>query len=208
MIAKTQRLRGFTLVESLVAVGIVAGVLVLVGLLGRDVFSLRSGFTAALSTQSDARRILRPFADELRAAAYAETGAYPIAETGTSSLAFYSDVDHDGAVERVRYLVSGGAMTKTVWEPSGNPAVYGSPATTTLVRGVLASSTYFAYYPEGYDGTASSSALAFPVSPSEARAARIWIEVDEDPVRPPGAATLTTVSTVRNLRSLGGDGEQ
>jgi type II secretory pathway pseudopilin PulG len=200
--------RGFTLVEALVALGIVAGVLVLVGLLGRDVFSMRSGFTAALSTQSDARRILRPFADELRAAAYAETGAYPIAESSTSSIAFYSDVDRDGAVERVRYSVEGGALLKAVSEPGGNPITYGAAATSTLVRGVLASSTYFAYYAEGYDGTASSSPLAFPVSPSEVRGARVWLEVDEDTARAPGAAVLSTAATVRNQRSLGGDGEQ
>lgn len=190
---------GFTLVEALVAVGLVAGVLVLVGLMGRDVFSLRSGFTAALSTQSDARRILRPFADELRAAAYSEAGAYPIAETASSSISFYADVDHDGRVERVRYLVEGGAFRRVVWEPSGNPAVYGSPSTTTLATGVL-SRDVFSYYGEGYDGTASSSALVFPVAPSEVRSARVWLSVDQDPVRPPGAAELTTVATVRNLR--------
>ncbi len=190
---------GFTLVEALVAVGIVAGVLLAVGLLGRDIFALRSGFTAALSTQSDARRILRPFADELRSAAYSEAGAYPIAETASSSIAFYADVDRDGLAERVRYLAADGSFFRVVWEPSGNPASYGSPSTTTLTTG-LVSSDVFSYYGEGYDGTASSSALAFPVSPSEVRSARVWLSVDADPIRPPGPAEITTVSTVRNLR--------
>lgn len=191
---------GFTLVESLVTLSIVSSVLVLVGLLGRDVFAFRSGISTALSTQADARRILRPFADEIRAAAYSENGGYPIAETASSSISFYSDIDHDDVVELVRYLVEGGELKKVVWEPSGSPAVYGSPATSTLVRGVIASTTIFSYYGEGYDGTASTSAIAFPVSPAEIRSVRIWVSVDEDPIRPPGPAALSTTATVRNLR--------
>lgn len=197
---QTNSRAAFTLVETLVTVGILSFVLLAVGLLGRDVFALRSGLSASLSTQSDARRILNPFADELRAAAYSESGGFPIAETASSSVSFYSDVDGDDAAELVRYLVEGGELKKVVWEPSGNPAVYGSPATTTLVRGVVASSTVFSYYGEGYDGTASSTAIAFPVSPAEVRSVRLWISVDEDPLHLPGPAELTTVATVRNLR--------
>lgn len=195
-----RRPAGFTLVETLVAVSIIAGVLLLVGLMGRDIFAFRSGLTAALSTQGDARRILRPFADEFRAAAYSASGAFPIAETSTSSLTFYADIDHDGAAERVRYFYEAGEIKKSVAEPAGSPAVYGAAATTTLLRGVIASSTIFWYYGAEYDGATASAALAFPVSPVEARAARIWLTVDLDPVRPPGPADLTTVSTVRNLR--------
>ncbi len=194
---------GFTLVETLVALGIISGALLLVGLMGRDVFAFRSGLSDALSTQSDARRVLRPFSDEVRAAAYSEAGSYPIAETATSSFAFFSDVDRDGVAERVRYFLDGGALKRSVAEPSGSPAVYGAAATTTLISGVLASTTVFWYYGAGYDGATSSPALAFPVSPSEARAVRVWLRVDGDPARAPGPADLTTVSTVRNLRGLG-----
>ncbi len=194
---------GFTLVETLVTLGIISGVLLLVGLMGRDVFAFRSGLSDALSTQSDARRVLRPFSDEVRAASYSEAGAYPLAETSTSSVTFFSDVDRDGVAERVRYFLEGGTFRRSVAEPSGNPAVYGAAATTTLVSGVLASTTIFWYYGAGYDGATSSPALAFPVSPSEARAVRVWLRVDGDLARAPGPADLTTVSTVRNLRGLG-----
>lgn len=199
--------RGFTLVEALITTGILVAVLGVLGAIGGDIFRFRSGLTAALSTQSDARRVLRPFADELRAAAYSATGAYPIAETASSSITFYVNVDADAAIERARYVVLAGELRKVVSQPAGNPAVYGSPATTTLVRGVLASTTYFSYYGEGYDGTASSTALGFPVSPSEVRSAKIWISVDEDPYRAPGPAELTTAATVRNLRGTSHEDE-
>jgi hypothetical protein len=189
---------GFTLVEALLAAGMMAVLALAVGAIGRDIFSFRTGLTAAFSTEGDARRILRPFADELRAAAYSETGAYPIAETSTSSLTFYADVDRDGVVERARYFLDRGDFKKAVSEPSGG--VYGPAATTTLVRGVTASTTAFWYFDEGYDGSASSSVLAFPVAPSEVRAVRIWLTVDADPARAPAAAEITTVATVRNLR--------
>jgi type II secretory pathway pseudopilin PulG len=192
--------RGFTLVEALVSAGLVAVIAVAIGLLSRDIFSLQSGLSGALSGQADAARVLRPFADELRSAQASASGAFAIAETSTSSVTFYADVDRDGVVERARYFVEGGEFRRAIAEPAGEPPVYGAAATTTLVRGVLASSTIFSYFPQGYDGTASSSPLAPPVWPSEVRAVRVWLSVDPDPVRPPGPAEVTTVVTVRNLR--------
>lgn len=191
---------GFTLVEAVVSAGILAVVATAVGLFARDVFSLNTSLTGALSTHSGATRAFRPFLADLRSAQPSEAGAFPIAESSTSSLAIYSDVDHDGAVERVRYFVEGGALRRAVSEPSGSPAVYGPAATSTLVEGVLASSTVFVYYPHGYDGTASTSPLAFPVSPADVRAARVWLSVDADPARAPGPVTMTVAATIRNLR--------
>jgi prepilin-type N-terminal cleavage/methylation domain-containing protein len=191
---------GFTLVEGLVASAIAAVLALALGLMARDVFSLRSGISASLSTQSEAARVLRPFADDLRAAVASETGAFPIAQSATSSITFYADVDHDGVAERAQYFLQNGEFRRAISEPSGEPAVYGPAATTTLVHGVLASTTLFSYYPQGYDGTASSSALGFPVFPSEVRSVRVWLSVDQDPIHSPGPAEITTTATVRNLR--------
>lgn len=180
--------------------GIVAIAAIGVGLLARDVFSLRSSLSGMLSTQASASRILRPFAGDVRSAQASETGAFPVGQAATSSLVVYSDTDHDGLVERVHYFVDGGAFRRAVSEPSGSPATYGPAATSTLVEGVVASSTVFLYYPHGYDGTASTSPLAFPVSPVDVRAVRIWLEVDSDPARAPGPVPMTTAATIRNLR--------
>lgn len=192
--------RGFTLVEAVMTAGVVAIASIAIGILARDVFSLRTSVSGMLSTQASASRILRPFSDDVRAAQASEAGAFPVAQTATSSLVVYTDEDHDGVVEQVRYFVEGGSFKRAVSEPSGNPAVYGAAATTTLVDGVVASTTVFWYYPHGYDGTASTSALAFPVSPAEVRSVRIWLSVDPDSARPPGPVPMTTAVTIRNLR--------
>lgn len=194
------REEGFTLVEALVTAAIVAAVATVVGVLARDVFTLQSGLSGALTGQAEASRVLRPFADELRAARSSASGAFAVAESATSSVTFYADVDHDGVAERARYFVEAGEFRRAVSEPVGDPPIYGAAATTTLVRGVLASSTVFSYFAQGYDGTASSSPLAFPVWPSEVRAVRVWLSVDSDPVRPPGPTEVTTVVNIRNLR--------
>lgn len=191
---------GFTLVEAVMTAAIMAIVAGAVGILARDVFSLRSSLSGALTTQASASRILRPFAGDVRSAQPSETGAFPVAQAATSSLTLYADTDHDGVVERVQYFVDAGAFKRAISEPVGNPAIYGAAATSTLVEGVIASSTIFLYYPQGYDGTASTSALSFPVSPADVRAVRVSLSVDPDPARPPGPVPMNTAATIRNLR--------
>lgn len=195
-----RRAAGFTLVEALVAAGILAAVAIAVGMFARDIFATRTSLTASLSTQSEAAHVLRPFADDFRAAEASETGAFAIAQSGTSSLTFYADVDHDGVAERAQYLVQNGDFLRAVSEPSGSPAVYGAAATSTLVHGVVASSTIFLYYPSGYDGGTTTAAIPFPVAPVEVRSVRLWLSVDGDPAHPPGPVDVTTAATARNLR--------
>lgn len=194
---------GFTLVEALVAAGLVAMLTVAVGSVFRDVFSLRQTFDASLSISHDAKSLLRPFVDEVRSAGSGADGSFALAETATSSFAFFADYDNDGVRERVRYFVSGTELRRGVKEPKGTPLSYASSTETVsiLARDVLASSTAFLYYGEGYDGSTSTAAIGFPVSPADVHAVRLWVAVDRDPKKAPGPAVLTTIATVRNLRA-------
>jgi len=194
---------GFTLVEALVAAALVAVLAIAVGTLFRDVFSLRQTIDASLTIGHDARSLLRPFADEVRSAGAGADGSFALAETATSSFTFFADYDNDGVREKVRYFVAGTELRRGATEPSGVPLSYvGQPETVSiLARDIVASSTAFLYYAEGYDGSTTTAALGFPVSPSAVRAVRVWVAIDRDPAKPPAPAVLSTLSVVRNLRA-------
>jgi hypothetical protein len=61
-------------------------------------------------------------------------------------------------------------------------------------------SSIFEYYDSNYDGTASSSALIFPVAPIEVRLVKITLDIDSDPNKPPEPFTVTTQVSIRNIK--------
>lgn len=193
--------QGLTLPEILIAVfifGLIAGA---VGLFGRDIWYLQSIFDSSLTSQQDARQILRQITAELREAAPSANGSYPLEAVGDNDLVFYSDIDNDGVKERVRYYVSGLILKKEVVEPTGNPAVYtGAPTVTNIVNDVRnGGSPVFQYFDTNYDGT--TAPLAQPSNNIQAiRLIKINLAVDRDPYRSPNPATTTTQVSIRNLK--------
>ncbi|GAH01165.1 unnamed protein product [marine sediment metagenome] len=55
----------------------------------------------------EARRGVSIMVKEIREATSGEDGSYPIEKAGNKEFIFYSDVDKDGAIERVRYFLGG-----------------------------------------------------------------------------------------------------
>lgn len=200
----TSRTRGFTLVEALIAAAIFAAITVALGATFRNVFSLRRSFDASLASSHDARHVLRPFADEVKSAGAGADGSFTVREAGTSTFSFHADVDDDGVRERVRYFVSGTELRRGLLEPTGTPLAYATSTAETisiLARNVVASSTAFLYYGVGYDGSTSTAAMGFPVSPADVKAVRLWITLDANPATPPAPLVVTTFATIRNLRA-------
>lgn len=192
---------GFTLVEILIAVSILSLILGFVGAFQADVFSLNRFIQTGLQSQSDAKKIIRPFANEVRSAAPSNLGAYHLAETATSSFAFYSDIDNDGLREKVRYYLDGSDFKKSVIKPAGQPLVY-NQANEKIIRVVenVVDDNIFEYFDSNYDGTASSTALVQPVNISEVRLIKIRLSIDKDLGAPPGPIEVMTQVSIRNLK--------
>ena len=116
--------RGFTLIEvmvsSVIMVVLAASVLGLQYILSNSQLSAFNSYTAV----EEANSIISAITFELRSLQPADTGAYPLEVAGDNEIVFYSDVDYDGDVERVRYSLAGTQMLKGVVEPSGNPTTY------------------------------------------------------------------------------------
>lgn len=190
---------GFTAIEMLMVVAIIGVLSVSIARFQTGVWSLGRSSQAGLNAADQARRILNPMADQIRAAIPGATGAYDIESATATEIIFYSDINHDGLGERVRYFLSSGAIKSGVTYPSGTPSTYNTATETvrTLVSGVT-SATVFSYYDANYTG--SSSALSFPVTPSQVRLVKISFTVDSDPNKPPAPFAIETQITLRNVK--------
>ena len=87
----------------------------------RDVFFLNTNLQNNMSAQLDARHLIKTMITELRKTQNSATGGYPIELASTSEIAFFSDIDSNGNVEKVRYFLSGNRLRKGVTPPTGSP---------------------------------------------------------------------------------------
>ncbi|MDO8499857.1 MAG: type II secretion system protein [bacterium] len=193
---------GFTLVEVLVAMGI--SVLIMGAIVGVFLFAMKSNKIVweQLSTQSEGRKVVQDFINELRTATASSIGAYPVATAGTQQIIFYTNVDSDTLRERVRYFLDGSNLKKGVIKPSGNPLQYsaGAEVVTTVVEDVAnGADSVFYYFDQNYTGTGNP--LAQPVSVTDVRVVQITLEMEEDPQASPMPFHIESKVEIRNLKT-------
>lgn len=196
-------MRGASILEIIIVIGIVALIGVALGSFQGDIFYLNSVIQNGLSADEQARTIIRPMLDEIRSAQQSSLGAYPIKEAAPSSFTFYADINGDGLVEQVRYFATGTSFKKGVIIPSGNPLVYATSTetVTTLVSSLgNGTSSVFEYYDSSYNGSATSTPLVQPVSLLAVRLVKITLKVDVDSNRSPTPRLITTQVQIRNLK--------
>ncbi|KKT46606.1 MAG: hypothetical protein UW39_C0019G0002 [Parcubacteria group bacterium GW2011_GWC2_44_17] len=195
---------GFTLVELLVVIGIIT----VVGV------SLSTVLTAGLKQQfflnghnesvEDARKAMRKMVAEIRETQDSDNGAYAVANGDAYELIFYSDIDTDIGVERVRYISDNSGLKKGVVEPSGaNPVVYnlGSETITLLSPHVVNSEDgipLFKYYTKDYPTVATP--LATPVNIDQVSLINFVIRVKSESGGGSITSTLSSFVQPRNLK--------
>lgn len=194
--------KGFTLVESVLAVAIFSSVIVAIGAFQRDVFFFNDVLQTGLNNITEARKVLRPFVGEVRRAQVSNLGASSVEKAEAKTFIFYTDTNNDGVRERVRYFVDGTTFKKGVIKPTGSPYVYNEAdeKIVSVINDVIADQTSFSYFGSDYNGTTSTPPLITPVSPGEVRLIRVDLTIDTNPNRAPGLLTITTQATIRNLK--------
>ena len=195
---------GFTLVELLVVIGIIT----VVGV------SLSTALTAGLKQQfflnghnesvEDARKAMRKMVAEIRETQDSDNGAYAVAKGDAYELIFYSDIDTDIGVERVRYISDNSGLKKGVVEPSGaNPVVYNlASETITLLSPHVVNSEdgipLFKYYTKDYPTVATP--LATPVNIDQVSLINFVIRVKSESGGGSITSTLSSFVQPRNLK--------
>lgn len=155
-------------------------------------------FEATVSVDQ-ARRGLTTMLHNIREASYGDDGNFPVGAAASSSVTFYSDIDTDGGVERVKIWRYEDTLYKVVTNAGGNPPTYvGQTSATSTIATFLrnASSTaLFSYYDtNGVELSTSTPDL------SQISSVAAHIEIDLNPSRAPQVFTLSGSATLRNLK--------
>ena len=191
---------GFTLVETLVALGIFT--LVMLALTQNiHTFYRHNAYAIAQASQVDlARRGMDTVIRDIREMTFADDGTFPLEIMSPHKIGFYSDIDRDNSVEYVEYeLATTTTFTKRVYGATGNPPVYSTtPESTTILSDYVqninqATSTFFYYDTTGNLATATSTVTDIVYVGAQ-------IIVNVDPVRDPGQFMLRSSAALRNLK--------
>lgn len=196
---KRSRIHGFTLVEVIVVVAITGVIMIAIT---QSVLSFYKANRVSLEESyqiRSAQKGLDALVRDLREATYGDDGAYPLATMGSSTLVFYSDVDHTSPIEKITYVLSGTSLTRRITSSSGTPPAYtGSGVVSTVsdyVRNTEDNVAMFRYYDASGNEVTNSSHIRDVISVS------VTLVVDITPAHAPGEFTLKSSASFRNLRS-------
>lgn len=194
---------GFSLIEVIVFAAIGAAILFVVSSMTRNVGTIEEFVNQKLKSRGDLEQTFQILVTDIRSAGPSSNGSYAIESASTSSISFFSDIDQDGVMEKVRYSFGTSTIIKGVIEPTGTPLVYASSSEKSgvLIENVIssASSSFLIYY--GSDYTGSEQPLASPIDVSRIRVVKITVYVDTNPGQTPKPTFFSETVTIRNLRS-------
>ena len=200
---KIQDREGFSLIEVILFAAIGGAILFVVANMTRNVSQIEDFVNQKLKSRGDLEQTFQILVTDIRSAGASSGGAYPIESASTSSLVFYSDVDQDGIMEKVRYALATSTIRRGLVEPTGNPLVYASSSEvlTNIIENVIVSTStnLFDYFDSTYYG--SSSAMISPINISIIRVVKISVFVDTNPGKSPKPTLFSDTITIRNLRS-------
>jgi hypothetical protein len=181
-------------------------VIFITGLVGLSLNSMiatfykNNGYLIQETTAIDsAHRGLSTSFIDLREASYGDDGSYPILAVATSSVTFFSDIDGDGSVEKIRLYLSKGTFYRGVTDSTSSPPTYvGQKEATTTIATYVRNSTstpLFRFYDDsGFELSSSTIPIA------SIRSISTSVMVDLNPLRAPDILILQETATLRNLR--------
>jgi type II secretory pathway pseudopilin PulG len=191
--------RGMSLIEVIIAMGI----MILFSFVIPEIFlsSFRSQKIVfdQLEAQRQGRRTLQDFVNELRASSYSSIGAYPIEVASTTEIVFYSNLDNNGYIEKIRYYRNGRNLIKGVTAPTGTPLAYlpQDEVTSTVVDIINNTTSIFYYYDKNI--SSSSTPLSYPIDITSIRFVKMSLRIDKNPTTSPVALMVEGSASIRNL---------
>lgn len=140
--------KGFTLLELMISTAIIF-VIILAIIVTQNFLINQQNYTLNSYISSDfTNRSVEKLVKELRNSRSADNGAYIFEILGDQELSFYTNVDNDTQVEKVRYYLDNNIFYRSVIKPSGYPIQYldENKKITILAENVDNSTPLFYYY--------------------------------------------------------------
>jgi prepilin-type N-terminal cleavage/methylation domain-containing protein len=166
---------GFTLLEIIIVLAVFSMIIVV----WMDLFmsGLRIFPTGLKQSEAvnNAQRGIKTMVKEIRNATMGDNGAYVLEQADDFSLIFYSDIDKDGGVERVRYFMDNTKFKKGVIEPTGNPIEYpnGNETISTIAQNINNGAVPVFYYYDGDNNILPTAAIL-----TDTKMMKIHLEID------------------------------
>lgn len=183
---------GVTLIELLVYITI----LLMLMTMGYEYITKGFVATTFSSEQEEAidnaRKAIEKISEELRGANESENGSYPIDFFDENEIVFYSDINDDDSMEKIRYYIAGNQLKRDL-TASGPSDDYSGTAETSLVASYINNqSEPFFYY---YDNNGTQTDIK-----NNIRMIGINIKVNVTPDRAPNDYYVETNIHLRNLK--------
>lgn len=202
IIKKRNSLTGFTLIEILVSITILALISLMVGFFILQGYKYWNLTQAQKEVQEQAKNNLGDITKEIRKAQIAQSGAYAIGEAQPLSLIFYADIDAAPDIEKIHYFLEDNNLVKEIIKPSGDPPAYTQAPETKIISSYLINNEenpIFSYFDENYAG--ASDPLPYPIAIDQIRLIRLNLTIDADTFESPPPYTLKSEVNLRNLKS-------
>jgi len=192
---------GFTLIELIIAVAILAIITVAISLLFINLYKEQASDVARIKRIDTASKTIEMMSGEIRKMNRAENGIFPLEVVQEQALVFYSDVDNDGLTERIEYSLNGTALERKLIEP-GDSLDYSGTETIAVIAGGIRNGTepIFKYYDENYTG--SEDPMSEPISVTSVKIIEIILDINADEKYLSSPLRMETKIHPRNLRNF------
>jgi len=193
--------RGVSLIEILVVSAILGLITpVLLSFVWNSV-GINRRVEGAIINQRNARQVMDLVKKELRKARSGAGNQYPLQLCEPNQIIYFSDIDDDGQIDRVRYYLEEGTFKRGVIKPVGENYPIENEQLLTVMPHIQNDETQpiFSYYNSQFTGTGNS--LVEPISCGEVRLLEIRFRIDTVLELAPGAFELRSMVHFRNMKN-------
>lgn len=190
---------GFSLVEIMVSFSILIIVTVIAGnFIMQGLQSSAFGYEQDTAVSS-ARNILNEIGEEIRESNQSDAGDYLLDIVNEQEFSFYSNIDDDVYIEKIRYFLDNNIFKKSVIKPSGSPLEYN--VSNEVIEEIAQyienqSLAIFSYYDQ------DNNLIADPNSDkNKIRLIKVLLKINVTPEKMPNDYNVIMDIMIRNLKN-------
>ncbi|MCK5459585.1 prepilin-type N-terminal cleavage/methylation domain-containing protein [Candidatus Parcubacteria bacterium] len=190
--------KGFTFIEVFVSIAIAA--MMISAATSFIIYGSRANLFGSDQDTAvrNARKAGAEIVKEIREAAQGDNGDYLLDLVEEQSFSFYSNIDDDDYIEKIRYFLEDHILKKEVVNPSGDPLEYSAASTTTSTVALHINNqteAIFTYY------DTDNNLISDPTSNKSAvRLIHISLKVNVNPNIAPQDYYVQMEANIRNLK--------